>query len=115
MIDISDSVIGAYLNLKRVHFSDYGVKTPFFYKQSFFDPQPENCLSFSKKSPQKLFSICLVDGLHVFLIRKSFFCLSLNFLNVMLEIRLRFSFFFLNFYVFIFSNSLFNRFNTNKG
>ena len=35
----------------------------FFYKQSIFDPRPENCLSFSKKSPQKLFSICLVDGL----------------------------------------------------
>ena len=35
----------------------------FFYKQSIFDPLPENCLSFSKKSPQKLFSNCLVDGL----------------------------------------------------
>ena len=28
--------------------------TPFFYKQSIFDPRPENCLSFSKKSPQKI-------------------------------------------------------------
>ena len=28
-----------------------------------FDPRPENCLSVSKKSPQKLFSNCLVDGL----------------------------------------------------
>ena len=37
--------------------------TPFFYKQSIFDPRPECCLSFSKKSPQKLFSNCLVDGL----------------------------------------------------
>ena len=27
---------------------------PFFYKQSIFDPRPENCLSFSKKSPQKI-------------------------------------------------------------
>ena len=36
---------------------------PFFYKQSIFDPRPENCLSFSKKSPQKLFSNCLVEGL----------------------------------------------------
>ena len=27
--------------------------TPFFYKQSIFDPRPENCLSFSKKSPPK--------------------------------------------------------------
>ena len=26
----------------------------FFYKQSIFDPRPENCLSFSKKSPQKI-------------------------------------------------------------
>ena len=35
----------------------------FFYKQSIFNPCPENCLSFSKKLPQKLFSNCLVDGL----------------------------------------------------
>ena len=28
--------------------------TPFFYKQSIFDPCPENCLSFSKKSPPKI-------------------------------------------------------------
>ena len=26
----------------------------FFYKQSIFDPRPENCLSFSKKSTQKI-------------------------------------------------------------
>ena len=26
----------------------------FFNKQSIFDPRPENCLSFSKKSPQKI-------------------------------------------------------------
>ena len=25
-----------------------------FYKQSIFDPRPENCLSFSKKPPQKI-------------------------------------------------------------
>ena len=31
----------------------------YIYKQSIFDPRPENCLSFSKK----LFSNCLVDGL----------------------------------------------------
>ena len=30
------------------------LSTPFFYKQSTFDPCPENCLSFSKKSPQKI-------------------------------------------------------------
>ena len=28
--------------------------TPFLYKQSIFDPRPENCLSFSKISPQKI-------------------------------------------------------------
>ena len=28
--------------------------TPFFYKQSIFDPRPENCSSFSKKWPQKI-------------------------------------------------------------
>ena len=26
----------------------------FFYKQFFFYPHPENCLSFSKQSPQKI-------------------------------------------------------------
>ena len=26
----------------------------FFNKQSIFDPRPENCLSFSKKLPQKI-------------------------------------------------------------
>ena len=26
----------------------------FLYKQSIFDPRPNNCLSFSKKSPQKI-------------------------------------------------------------
>ena len=26
----------------------------FFHKQSIFDPHPENCLSFSKKLPQKI-------------------------------------------------------------
>ena len=35
----------------------------FFYKQSIFDPRPENCLSFSKKLPQKLISNCLLNGL----------------------------------------------------
>ena len=28
--------------------------TPFLYEQYIFDPRPENCLSFSKKSPQKI-------------------------------------------------------------
>ena len=38
---------------------------PSFYKQSIFilDPRPENCLSFSKKSHQKIVCNCLVDGL----------------------------------------------------
>ena len=26
----------------------------FFYKQSIFNPRPENCLIFSKKPPQKI-------------------------------------------------------------
>ena len=26
----------------------------FYYKQSIFDPRSESCLSFSKKSPQKI-------------------------------------------------------------
>ena len=30
------------------------VQYTFFYKQSIFDPRPENCLSFSKKSPPKI-------------------------------------------------------------
>ena len=38
-------------------------KINLFYKQSIFDTRPENCLRFSKKLPQKLFSNCLVDGL----------------------------------------------------
>ena len=29
-------------------------KYTFFYKQSVFDPRPENFLSLSKKSPQKI-------------------------------------------------------------
>ena len=38
--------------------------TPFFYyKQSIFDPCCKNCLSFSKKLSEKLFSNCLVDGI----------------------------------------------------
>ena len=28
--------------------------TPFFYKQSIFDPCSEKCLNFSKKSPPKI-------------------------------------------------------------
>ena len=40
--------------------------------------------------------------IHVFLYKKTIFCLSLNFLNIMPEIRLRFLNFFLNFYLFIF-------------
>ena len=43
----------------------------FFYRQFIFDPRPENCLSFSKKPPQKLFSICLVVGLWLLLFKYS--------------------------------------------
>ena len=46
--------------------------------------------------------------------RKPFFCLSLNFLNIMLQIRLRFSkYFLLNFYLFVIFVYLV-RFNTNN-
>ena len=31
----------------------YGI-TPFFYEQLILDPRPKNCLSFSKKSSQKI-------------------------------------------------------------
>ena len=33
---------------------DFMVAYLFFYKKSIFDPRPENCLGFSKKSPQKI-------------------------------------------------------------
>ena len=50
--------------LKKDNYWAKGLVHPFyFYKQSTFDPCPENCLSIFKKSPQKLFSNCLVDGL----------------------------------------------------
>ena len=35
----------------------------FFNKQSTCDHRPENCLSFSKNRPKKLFSNCLVEDL----------------------------------------------------
>ena len=39
---------------KKKDKKDKSNNTPFFYKQSNFDPRPENCLSFSKKLPQKI-------------------------------------------------------------
>ena len=39
-----------------------------------------------------LYLVCILLCIEVFFIRKPFFCLSLNFLNVMLEIRLRLTF-----------------------
>ena len=39
-----------------------------------------------------LYLVCILLCIKVFFIRKPFFCLSLNFLNVMLEIRLRLTF-----------------------
>ena len=39
-----------------------------------------------------LYLACILLFIQVFFIRKPFFCLSLNFLNVMPEIRLRFTF-----------------------
>ena len=44
--------------------------------------------------------------IHVFFIRKQFFCLSLIFLNIKLEIRMIFLILFLNFYTLVFFNSL---------
>ena len=36
LVNLNNSVVSKYI---------------FFYKQSIFDPRPENCLNFSKKSP----------------------------------------------------------------
>ena len=39
----------------RTDISDhFPITNTFFYKQPIFDPRPENCLSFSKKSPSKI-------------------------------------------------------------
>ena len=46
-----------------LHFSAFSHSTPFFYKQSTFDPRPENVQACLKNCPKKLFSNCLVDGL----------------------------------------------------
>ena len=54
----------------------------FFYKQSSFDPRPENRLSFSEKSPQKLFRDCLVDGLLTSIVYLRLSNLYSNILNV---------------------------------
>ena len=40
------SYIDSFLNYANIAWA-----TPFFYKQSIFNPRPKNCLSFSKKSP----------------------------------------------------------------
>ena len=34
--------------------TEWPLNYTFFYKQSIFDARPKNCLSFSKKSPQKI-------------------------------------------------------------
>ena len=44
---------GAHEVLEQAVFKWFS-NTPFSYKQSIFDPRPKNCLSFSKKSPQKI-------------------------------------------------------------
>ena len=36
------------------YLSKSSASTPSFYEQSYFDPRPENCLSFSEKSAQKI-------------------------------------------------------------
>ena len=44
-LPFADALASHHLNLAY---------TPFFYKQSIIEPRPENCLSFSKKSPLKI-------------------------------------------------------------
>ena len=53
-------------------------------------------------------------GIQDFFIRKSIFCLSFNFLNIMLEIRLSLLNIFLNFYLFVYLVVYLVRFNTNN-
>ena len=43
-----------YINRPRPKHGPKYITRFFFYKQSIFDPRPENCLSFSQKSPQKI-------------------------------------------------------------
>ena len=40
-----------FLKIRKAFFEEIHF---FFYKQSIFDPRRENCLSFSKTSPQKI-------------------------------------------------------------
>ena len=46
-------IFGAFEEPYLYQGSSFGGHT-FFYKQPIFDPRPENCLSFSKKLPQKI-------------------------------------------------------------
>ena len=48
---------------RTTRFSGPNLYLFFFINNSFFYRRPENFLSFSKKSPPKLFSNCLVDGI----------------------------------------------------
>ena len=67
-LDPSKTFFWKFYTTIAIRFLEYlffilDINYTFFYKQSIFDPRPENSLSFSKKLPQKMFSNCLVDGL----------------------------------------------------
>ena len=51
-----------WIEPKEFELNKYTRNTPFFNKQSIFDPRPENCSAFLKICPKKLFSDCLIDG-----------------------------------------------------
>ena len=66
-------------------------------------------IKISGQNNYKIRSLYLCDfSAYTFLYKKTIFCLSLNFLNILLEIKLRFLKFYLNVYLFIFFNCLFN-------
>ena len=66
MQENTDQKTSQYGHFSRTGRRDYSIvffakpfvtlNTPFFYKQFIFDPRPENYLSFSRKSPQKIVS-----------------------------------------------------------
>ena len=58
--EMSEEIFAYVRKVGREEFLE-NVYTFFFNNQSIF--HPENCSSFSKNYPPKLFSNCLVDGL----------------------------------------------------
>ena len=61
----------------------------------------------NKWAHKKLIANSPLNIVHIFIYKKTIFCRSLNFLNIIVEIRLRFLNTFLTFYLFIFFNYLF--------